>query len=266
MKLFYENNSDRFLFHTFQDLTFPVHMHSGLELFLVEEGEINVSVGNINKTLKQGDVGIAFPNQIHSYETSSPNSFSKGILILCPAEISGEFLSTLIINHPSYPFLSQDNLHPDITYALKSLVHTRPDLPDNLPVIRAYIQLILARLLPNLELVKNRDTQSPNLVSQLITFLSDHYTDPVTLETLSKQMGVSKYIISRIFSEKLQTTFSNYINTLRIDYAKLLLLGSNQDILSISLMCGYENPRTFNREFKAICGCQPKEYRINNRT
>lgn len=265
MKLFYENNSDRFLFQTYRDLTFPVHMHSGLELFMVEEGKIQVTVGNTSQILKQGEVGIAFPNQIHSYETDCEKSFSKGILILCPAEISGDFLSTLLISHPVHPFLTKDCLHPDIVYALNSLLHTRPDIPDNLSVIRAYIQLILARLLPQLELVKNRDIQAPSLTSQLITYLSDHYTEPVTLETLSKQLGVSKYIISRIFNEKLQTTFSNYINTLRIDYAKLLLQGSNQDILTISLMCGYENPRTFNREFKTICSCQPREYRQKNR-
>jgi AraC-like DNA-binding protein len=33
------------------------------------------------------------------------------------------------------------------------------------------------------------------------------------------------------------------------------------DILSVSMACGYENPRTFNREFKQLCGCTPREYR-----
>jgi YesN/AraC family two-component response regulator len=156
-------------------------------------------------------------------------------------------------------------VHPDINYALNSLLQTRPDIPDNIPIIRAYIQLILSRLLPQLELIKNRDTQSLSLASQLITYLSDHYTEPVTLDTLSKQLGISKYSISRIFSEKLHTGFNNYLNTLRIDYAKLLLQGSNHDILAISLMCGYENTRTFNRVFKTICGCQPREYRQKRR-
>lgn len=261
MKLFYENNSSRFLFQTFENLTFPVHMHSGLEIFMVQEGEIEVTVGNTKQLLKEGDVGIAFPNQIHSYETDSINSFSKGILILCPAEICGDFLSTLLTRHPDNPFLTVDQLHPDVIYSLNSILFTKPDIPDDIPVIRSLIQLILARLLPKLELRRNRDTQSHNLTSQLITYLSDHYTEPVTLEILAKHLGASKYIVSRIFSEKLHTTFSCYINTLRIDYAKLLLQSSNHDILTISLQCGYETARTFNRVFKSICGCQPREYR-----
>lgn len=260
MKLFYEDNSDQFIFQNSKNLSFPYHMHSGLELFMVEEGEMIVAVGNNHQLLKQGDLAIAFPNQIHSYKTDD-NQYSNGIIILCPAEISGDYLSTLLTKHPAHPFLNQDQLHPDIIYAMKSLLHTRPDTPENLPVIRAYIQLILARLLPQLTMVKNRDTQTPSLTAQLISFISDHYTESIDLDLISRQLGVSKYIISRIFSDKLHTSFNNYINTLRIDYAKHLLHGSNYDILTISLMCGYENPRSFNRAFRSICGCQPREYR-----
>jgi AraC-like DNA-binding protein len=240
-------------------------MHSGLELILVEQGEIQVSIGNITQILTQGDIGIAFPNQLHSYDSEGMHGISKGTLILCPAEMSGDFLSTLLISHPVHPFIVKDQVHTDIHYALNSLLQTRPDQPDNLPVIRAYIQLVLSRLLPILELSKNRDSQDTSLASQLVTFLSDHYTEQVSLDTLSKQFGISRYIISRFFSDKLHTSFSNYLNTLRIDYAKLLLQGSNLDILTISMMCGYENSRTFNREFKTICNCQPREYRSKKR-
>ncbi len=261
MKLFYEDNTARFLFQNIQDLTFPAHMHRGLELFMVEEGEIQVTVGNHSKLLEKGDISIAFPNQIHSYFTDKKNIGSHGILIICPTQLCGDFLSTLLIYHPAVFYRKNAQLHPDIMYALHSLLQTRPDIADNISVIRAYIQLILARLLPGLELIKNRDTQSPGLTAQLITYLSEHYTEPVTLDTLAKQLVISKYSISRIFSEKLHTSFSDYLNTLRIDYAKLLLQGSDHDILTIGLMCGYENPRTFNRVFKALCNCQPREYR-----
>jgi AraC-like DNA-binding protein len=261
MKLIYENNSYRFIFNTPTNITFPAHMHAGLEIFLVEEGEILVTVGSCSQQLSAGDFAIAFPNQIHSYETDPVHNYNKSILILCPADISGDFLSTILKYHPSNPFITKENLHPDISYALHSLLQTPPDISDNLPIIRAYIQLVLSRLLPQIKLLKNRDNQPPGLTSQLITYLSEHYTEPVTLELLAKQLGVSKYSISRIFSEKLNTSFSDYLNTMRIDYAKLLLQGSDKDILSISLMCGYENQRTFNRDFKSICGCQPREYR-----
>lgn len=261
MKLFYENNSERFLFQKYNNFSFPAHLHRGLELYLVKEGEVKITIGNDSRIMKEGELSIAFPNQIHDYEIASEQGSGQGMLILCPAKMGGDFLTTLLTCHPVYPFLTKDMMHPDIDYAFRTLLQTRPDIPENLPVISAYIQLILARVLPEMKLVKNRDSQSTDLMAQLITYLSEHYTEPVTLESLAKQMGVSKYSISRVFSDKLHTSFCSYLNTLRIDNAKLLLQGTDHDILTIGLLCGYENPRTFNREFKLICDCQPREYR-----
>ncbi len=260
MKIFYENNSERFLFQVLDDFTFPAHLHGGLELFLVQKGEMEITVGNTSRILGEGELSIVFPNRIHSYDTVRAAGVSKGTLILCPAAMGGDFMSVLMANHPAVPFLT-GGMHPDIAYGIGSLLKTRPDIADDIPVISAYIQLILARALPALKLVKNRDSNSPDITAQLVTYLSENYTEQVTLDSLAKRFGISRYSISRIFSEKLHTSFSGYLNTLRIDYAKLLLQGSGHDILTISLMCGYENSRTFNREFKLLCGCQPREYR-----
>lgn len=249
------------MFHAFYDFAFPAHLHSGFELIFVSEGAITVTIGNHSKVLTKGELGVAFPNQIHSYETNPLNGHNKGILLLCPAQICGDFLSTLLTKHPKNPFINRALVHPDIMYVLKALLLVSTPLQDNINIIRAYIQLILAHLLPCMELNKNRDTKTLSLTSQLIAILSEQYTEPISLEKLSKQLGISRYSISRIFSEKLHTTFSLYLNTLRIDYAKHLLKGTDYDILNISLMCGYESPRTFNREFKILCGCQPREYR-----
>jgi AraC-like DNA-binding protein len=74
-------------------------------------------------------------------------------------------------------------------------------------------------------------------------------------------MGISRYYLSRTFSEKLQTSFPNYLNSLRVDLAKNLLESGDQDILQICYECGFESQRTFNRVFKNTCGITPREYR-----
>lgn len=261
MKVIYEDNSERFMFQILDNFSFPAHLHTGLEIFLVQEGEIWMTVGEERRVLRKGDLGIAFPNRIHSYETDKDIRENRGLLILCPARMGGDFLSVIMSNHPVTPFLTNEKVHPDIPYALNSIMATRPDRQDELPVISAYVQLVLARSLSEMKLVKNRESNFSDSTAQLIAYLSENYKEPVTLTALSEHLGVSRYSVSRIFSEKLHTSFSNYINTLRIDNAKLLLQGSSHDILTIGLMCGYDNPRTFNREFKALCGCQPREYR-----
>jgi len=261
MNLFYEENADRFIFYTSYNMSFPEHIHIGLELYYCEEGSLDVMIGSHQRHMAPGELAIAFPNQIHAYSSDHIPTGNRGIMILCPAEMSGEFLPQLIKNQPEYPFLTADQIHEDVIYALRSLLQTPPDHEENRSVVRAYMQLILARILPYMKLRKNKDSQPPGQTAQLIAYLSEHYTEPVQLDILAEQLGISKYSVSRIFSEKLHTSFSRYLNTLRVDYAKHLLQGSDMDILSISELCGYDNPRTFNREFKAICGCRPREFR-----
>lgn len=259
---FYENGLKFFQVFPSQNMTFPPHLHTHIEILYVIDGVIEVTIGSNKKILKKGEFSIAFPNRIHSYYTEKDTT-NKLILSLLPVEMSGDYMNTLLKQHPTNPFISCKMLHKDIPYAMISLLEFHNN-PVDINVITAYFQLILSRVMPLMELKPNRDRQPPDRTAKLITYLTENFTEPVSLGKLATQFGVSKYSISRIFSEKLHTSLSQYINTLRVNYAKTLLQRTDEDILSISFTCGFENSRTFNREFLKICGCTPREYRKIN--
>jgi AraC-like DNA-binding protein len=256
----YEKGSNLFRILFPNSLTFPPHLHTSIELLLVEDGEISVTIGSCTQVLKSGDFAIIFPNCIHSYYTDKEATSNRITVALCPVELGGDFMPMLLKQYPVNPFISSDQLHPDISYVMKAISGLR-NTKEDLIIIKAYLQLILARTLPLITLKSNKDKQPPQRMAQLISYLAEHFCEPLSLELLASQFGLSRYVVSRIFSEKLNTSFTNYINTLRINYAQTLLQGTDQDILSISMNCGYENSRTFNREFKKICGTSPREYR-----
>jgi AraC-like DNA-binding protein len=256
----YEKKNDMFNIFTSNNMTFPSHLHTHLELLYVEEGEIQVTIGSWTGLIKHGDYAIAFPNQIHNYYTNISTTSNRVILVICPVEMAGDFMSSLLKKHPIIPYLSKDIIHPDISYVMNALTQIQNSY-ENIPIFKAYVQLILARTFPEMELRLNRDRKPPSNTAQLITYLSEHFCEPIKLDDLSKMLGISKYSVSRIFNEKLLTSFSTYINTLRINQAQSLLTSSDYDILTISMMCGYENSRTFNREFKKLSSCSPREYR-----
>jgi len=259
---FYENGSNLFRVFSSQNMTFPPHLHTHIEILYVLDGEMEVTIASNKKTLKKGDFSIAFPNSIHSYYTDK-DAANYSILTLLPVEMSGDYMNTLLKQYPTNPFISAKMLHKDIPYSMSSLMEFHNSTVDT-NVVTAYFQLILSRVMPLMELKPNRDRQPPSQTAKIITYLTENFTEPVSLEQLATHFGLSKYSISRIFSEKLHTSLSQYINTLRINYAKTLLQRTNEDILSISFTCGYENSRTFNREFLKICGCSPRDYRKLN--
>lgn len=258
---FYEKNANLFRFFSPENLDFLPHLHTQIEIAIIEKGEMEVVVNSRKQVLNRGDFLIIFPNQIHSYHTDKVSQFSRCVIAIFPVEMSGDFMSILMKQCPLNPFVKADMIHPDITYAIHSLANIQ-NKNEEVNLIKAYLHLILARVIPQLTLTSNRDHQPPGRTSQLISYISEYFCEPISLDTIAKHLGISKYSISRIFSEKLHTSFSQYVNALRINYAQTLLQGTDQDILSISMSCGYENSRTFNREFKKICDCTPREYRI----
>lgn len=258
---FYENGTNTFRLIRRANMVFPAHLHSHLELIYVEEGVANITIGSQSRELKKGDFAISFPNRIHSYNKTNHLPPNRLLIMLFPMDMAGDYMSILLKQYPINPFIERKELHSDIGYAFQSLL-TTPKSDTN--VIKAYLQLMLARVLPHLTLKSVKDNQPPGRTASLVSYLSDNFCEPITLDHLSTILGISRYSVSRIFSEKLHTSFSSYINSLRINHAQNLLQRTDQDILTISLNCGYENSRTFNREFKKICGCSPREYRKKN--
>ena len=101
---------------------------------------------------------------------------------------------------------------------------------------------------------------SGNTIKSLLTFCEKQYREEISLETLSKELGVSKSYISHIFSDKIHMNFRDYINSMRLNEAKALLGQDDLNITDIALGCGFGTVRTFNRAFKKKFGVSPREY------
>lgn len=277
MALIYESSSNRIILARFDDLQFPSHLHQAIEVYYLYEGQTQVTIDGITTCLSPGDLSIAFSGQVHSYEAISPSS--KAALLLCPLNLCGEYMTTLQKYQPQYPFIDKGSIHEDIPLIFQRLLAlehpsfnssaprqgvANPNTTDRLPLIRGYLQLLLALLLPHLQLIKKEERTEDALSIQCLSYIANHYTEPLNLHQLSKHLGVSPFALSRLFNHQLSTSFTDYLHTLRIDYAKQLLRMTDLDILTISLQCGYETPRTFNRAFAKFCGCQPRAYRASH--
>ena len=96
-------------------------------------------------------------------------------------------------------------------------------------------------------------------IKNVLTYCSEHYTEPLTLEILSRELHLNKYYISHIFKERMNIGFSDFVNSLRIEHAcNLLEKGSN--ITDIAFASGFSSIRTFNRVFVQNTGMTPRDY------
>lgn len=235
---------------------FPEHLHSQVEMLYVFSGCSRMLIDGTVHELSAGDLGISFPGVVHGY--SGADNADTAMMIFAP-ELSEDFISLLTRTHPANPVLRANELPEDVPYCIRAVCQERMGEYDP-RVLRGYIQVILARIMPRLELL-NQPPESSDIAYRILQYLALHFTEPMALTDLSRALGVSESHLSHTFSRRFHTSFRAYINTLRLDHACTLLSNSEASITQILYDCGFESPRTFNRAFAERYGITPSDYR-----
>ena len=178
------------------------------------------------------------------------------------APASADFGRALQTARCAQPVLRARDAHSDIPAMMRAtLAEIQGEGARSKAALRAYIQVILARLLPALDMEKESAEAQSGLLYDTMRYLGEHFDQPLSLDALSRALGASKYHLSHLFSERLGMNFRSYLNALRVERARLLLTGTAAPITQICYECGFENQRTFNRAFLAACGTTPTRYR-----
>lgn len=259
---FFENRTEKLWVTFSQSLCFPLHHHVELELFYVLEGRVRIAVRHQEQILTPGHLAVIFPNQIHSYEALGE---TKAILVICDLALVGGNLHTLSKYHPQNPFLSPEELHPNVSYALRQLLEEGAVHMD-IAAGSALVQLALARVLPKLHLFANKSADSHELTYQIVQYVAQHFQEPLSLTVLAKALCISKYHLSRVFSEKMGIRFNDYLNSIRLAYALQQIENTELPIAEIGLEVGFESPSTFYRAFRDHYHTTPLQYRSAGRS
>ena len=114
----------------------------------------------------------------------------------------------------------------------------------------------LAATLPSDGLNAERDA---GVVPQVLRYINEHYTDPLSLELLSSKFFVSKYHLSHEFNRVVGTSVYRYIVQKRLVIAKQMLAGGVAPT-DVYRHCGFGDYANFYRAFKAEYHISPKQY------
>ena len=242
-------------------MTFPLHLHAELELFWVQSGSLQVDTGTHTYILRAGDLAFFFPNIVHGYQSAGAGG--QFFMAISAPSLLGELITTLVQYRPAQPILRAWQMHSDISYAMHRLC---TDISGGREVRRALLHLMLARILEATELIPIGEPKAMDLTAQLIQYLWLHFRQPLTLDQVAHDLGVSRYHLSRGFSQRLGSSFSDYLNFLRLNEAQELLVSTDRNISDICFDCGFTSQRTFHRAFQKIYQTTPRHFRFSKQT
>lgn len=99
---------------------------------------------------------------------------------------------------------------------------------------------------------------------RLRKYIDTNYFEVTNTSDISQKLGISARHTNNIFKKQYDVTPMQYLNDVRMEVAKKLLMETNNDIASICFEIGFESISTFYRRFKEKSNISPNKYRMNN--
>lgn len=244
-------------------LTFEPHIHSHIEFIFMQKGGKTLGfAGEKEIVIEEGDLFVAFPNQVHYYQDIEKPL--EATLLIASPDICPEYKKHFENLLPETPILKNAAANPrikNIIEILQTCDYEKTDFAE--AQLRGCMLILLGEFLNCINLQKI-PANNTDVTKDIISFCSENYMHDISLATISEALHISYYYVSHIFAKRLRISFSDYINSLRVRKACELLKSGKCSITEIAFAVGYNSARTFNRCFSKIKCITPREYRAKS--
>jgi AraC family L-rhamnose operon transcriptional activator RhaR len=98
------------------------------------------------------------------------------------------------------------------------------------------------------------------VVDEAIAFINYNYASGLKLSDLASQANLSERQFSRLFQRQTGMSFTDYMQSIRMDAACRMLSRSHRSVSEIAAAVGYADLKFFHQVFKKKIGMSPRQY------
>lgn len=247
------------------------HYHNAYELFLFIGGKASMYYDEEYHPMNPGDLYIIPPNLPHGAACYDSKVYDRLVI-----NVREDLLEQLSTAQTDLSAFLQGNTEGKIkvvnlnTKAQKRLIQLVEEMPqeeegeqtfgrDIEMNARAAILLVeLNRFVSEFHVQAGKKTR-PKLVENIVDYIAEHLTEPITLEVLANQFFVTSKYISSVFHKNMGMTLREYIISKRVEYAKKLL-SEGKNVSEACELSGFGDYSNFIRTFTLIAGISPGKY------
>lgn len=267
------SNDDLFIVlnHPSAKFDYPVHYHSDYEINLVMDTYGKRIVGNSEEDFRTLDLVMIGPNIPHAW---------RGEVIEGNHVVTIQF-SEKLLNFPILEKRLFNHIKDLLIESQRGIVfseNTQKDIKERILALTKMqgFQTVLEFLsiLYRLSISDRRILMSNKYDTQLLTrtsksqriakvydYIEKNYENQIRQTDVADLVNMSESAFSRFFKKKTSCTFIDYLISLRIAKACLMLSETTHSVAEICYLCGFNNLSNFIRIFKKKKGCTPNEYR-----
>ncbi|MDD3339194.1 MAG: AraC family transcriptional regulator [Lachnospiraceae bacterium] len=244
------------------------HWHNDIELILLLNGELDVSMGKQTLHYKQDDIILINSQVVHSTICTAPN---ESILVQIPYP----FLKRYIPDMDDYIFtvdcFSEDSLVKtkllQLKETLQQMLLVNEYHPDGGKL--QFTSLLFKLLYQLYHNFRTQDFQSSmqkkakdlNKLEPVLDYIQEHYTEPLSLREIAHVAGFQFEYFCRLFKKNMGLTCLEYMNEIRLSHFYNDLIATDHPIQYLLDLHGFTNYKLFRKLFAAKFHTTPSQLR-----
>lgn len=250
---------------------FPTHWHSAGEFMVIRKDGCRYRIGDTVYTAKSGDILMIWPCELHEVlhvpeegsefiqfsstliESNTDLASASGFLYAChhiSAEEELELTAKIRQHFQEIGTFYRRNQYFSETRCKCSLYQ----------ILLLISEYVLQKQENKMDRSHTFDP-SRNYIRSACNYISEHSAEDLSQAEVAAHTGISPYYFSRLFREYTQMTFPAYLSEIRVQNAMNLLADPSLSVTDCAFMAGFQSTTTFNKAFRELTGCTPREYR-----
>lgn len=247
--------------------TMEFHAHDFLELYYFLDGSVTYYIEDQVYDLCPGDLLIIPAGKMHRPVIANEHAaYERMVLWITPQYLqsidspAGDLQKNLQkVGEHGYcvPFRGDETVF--VTALLKKLLYMQKNDTDP-KFCAGAVELYLWTIFRSYGVIDTTHRNETQVIPQVIRYITEHFSEPLTLEDIAAEFFVSKSYLNRHFKAYTNSTVYAYIIALRLTHARRMLR-EGIPAVEAGRECGFSDYSTFYKAFKTQTGLSPQQFK-----
>jgi len=245
------------------------HQHKHFELVYVLRGTAIRKMSDVMIPVSAGDYYVANPLTAHGYEDL--HNLEVVHFLFLPEHINQALvdclsISSLLSNRilrfgvPVDTPIADRVFHDSdgtVRHIIKNMEREYMECRKGyMEMLRCYLTQVLVHAVRASETSYSHDA-----VTKVMEYLKQHYTEALSLDTLSRLVDYTPQYLSSMFSTEVGMSIQTFLQRIRVEEACKLLVNTTLSVTDVAVAVGYQDTRYFSKVFRRHQNVSPREYR-----
>ena len=220
-----------------------LHFHRAFEIAYILNGETDYSVEDDAFTAEADQ--IVFVNRNYKHATYDKKTNEKYVIAV-PEKLTQD-ISSLFEKQTLPPLLADKEFNKTLLSFFKALTENKDNMSKT--TAKGYADVIFGSVATHYDMVELKyKSKNTSVIEDILSYIDNHYAEPLSLESISLNFGYNKSYFSRMFNQYIGMSLNNYINTVRYNqFEKEYKNKPEANIASLVFECGFPSLSTFYR-------------------